>query len=597
MPEQPSDETIPTGHPHVVAERYEILRRIGEGAVFVVFRARDRKTGNAVALKCLQPALAADERLSEILISESRALRALRHPNVVSILDAGRDGATVYVVAELVEGTSLAERIRQAAPLPVAVCVDIALEISQALAQAHQQGFIHGDLRPSNVFLAPDGRARVAGFGLARALSASSDVRMNSVLRWVQCMAPEVTEGAPARAESDIYSLGCVLYEMLTASPLFTADNAIVLALKHAREAPRPVRQVNPSIPPALSDVVMRSLEKDPARRISSTDEMRTLLRMAQDALRYNKPLDYTPAHLLTPATQPAADEADLGDDASVPRYLVILRNIVLTLVGAGFVFSVYFLYTLLQPQKDVPVPEVVGMPMEQAQRLLSSRDLQSNVVERESTRPAGTVLNQEPDANKSVKPGRMVTLFVSRGPKMVEVPAITEMSLERADQIAQSAGLRVRKNGEVFSDTVQKGYVIDQTPNAGERVKPGQTVKVTVSKGPEPIPEPEPPPAPEYPIAPAPYYQPTVPGQGAAPPVRPTGRLRTFKISFQVPASGYESPVNVRIVVLDERGEFTVVDEQRALGDTVQKTIEGVGERVIIRVFLNGVFYSEEVK
>jgi len=598
MPEPFTGGTSPPAQTSLIAGRYELVQRIGEGALFSVFRATDRETGQDIAVKCLKPALARDDRFVASLLEEARAARVLHHRNIVRVLDAGQDEHVVYVVTEYVAGTSLRDRIRRTAPLPVAVAVDIATEIADALSHAHQQGAVHGAVRPNNVLITSEGHVKVSDFGLARAISASADVELNSVLRWVQCMSPEVAEGSRPSPSSDTYSLGCVLYEMLTGSPLFPGDNAIVVALKHAREAPRPLLQANPSVPAALSAIVMQSLEKDATHRFTDATTMLAELRRVQDALRYNKPLDYTPAHVLTPVTNPPEPEYVDEDEDDVPRPLIILRNILLTLVGVGFVLIFYFMYGLLQPQKDVPVPEVIGRPSEEAKSILAQRDLQWTVMERESTRPAGEVLNQDPDPNQSVKPGRTVTLYVSRGPKMVSVPAVTEMSLERAEQIAQAVGLQVMKNGEAYSEDTQQGYVIDQIPGPNEKVKPGKLVKVTVSKGPEPEPEPPPPPQPEYPPDyTTPNYSPPPGGMAPTPPVQRTGRLRSFNISFQVPTKGYEEPVEVQIVVMDERGEATVVDEQHRLGEFVTKRIEGVGERVIIRVYLNNTFYSEEVK
>lgn len=593
MPDSPTDGPGAPGSANNIAGRYALTRKVGDGALFTVYEASDRQTGQTVAVKVLRPAFMRDAALVESLLAEATAARSLHHHNIAGVLDAGQDQRAVYIVTEFVAGDSLQDRLVRGEALPMAVAVNIAAAVADALAHAHQQGMVHGDLRPQNILFASDGQVKVTDFGLARALAASDALEPSSVLQWVRCMAPEVAEGQPASPTSDTYSLGCVLYEMLTGAPAFPGENALVVALKHAREMPRPVRQANSSVPPALAAVVNRALEKTADRRFPDAAAMLVPLRQAQDALRYNKPLDYTPAHVLTPLTTPQPHE-DVEEEEPVPRSLVILRNIVLTLIGVIITGSIFYLYTVLQPQKDVPVPEVVGKTTDEARRLLGESNLQWTVMERESARPAGEVLNQQPDAGQSVKPGRIVTLYVSRGPQLISVPAVTEMSLDRAEQIAQDAGLVVKRTASEFNEDVQEGYVVSQTPGPNEKVKPGRIVKVVVSKGPKPPPEPEPEPEPQFPIAPAyPSVQPVAP----LPPEQRTGRPRSFNISFQVPAQGYQEPVMVQVFVFDERGENAVAEERRRLGDVVTKRIDAVGERVLIRVYLNGQFFSEETK
>lgn len=576
----------------VIAGRYELEQRLGEGALFDVARARDRETGRIVAVKILKTAISRDRRYAARLVAEAKATEPLENAHIARVLDSGQDDGSVCIVTEYVPGANLRDRIRRTAPMPVAVAVDIAVEIAEALAAAHTRGIVHGDLRPENVLLTQQGNVKVADFGLSRAMAASLDLQQNSMLRWVQCASWEAAEGEMPTPASDAYSLGCILYEMLTGSPVFPGENAIVVALKHAKDEPRPVDDVNPSVPQPLAEFVMRCLQKEPNARYADGAAMLADLRRIQDALRYNKPLDFTPTQVLKPVTHTKRPERkeEYYDDGD-PKIVVIMRALILMLIGAGVVAVCVFLYNLLQPQKDIIVPEVIGRDKTEAQQILLDKGLQSNLSIRESQRPAGEVLNQDPEPNQSVKPNRTIILFVSKGPRMATVPALTEMSIDRAREIAAGAGLAVKKTREKNSDDVQKGYVLDQDPPAAEQVSPGSTVKVTVSLGPEPPPIPVPPPDTLYPDTG------TVPGTANGSPGGPSGRPRSFKISFQIPAAGYEEPVEVQLVILDERGTTTVADEQHQLGEVVTKNVDTVGERVHIRVFLNGKLYSEEVK
>jgi serine/threonine-protein kinase len=587
MPDTQSNRAA--GASPIIAGRYQLEQRTGEGALFDVARATDRESGRTVAVKILKSALAKDRRYAARLVAEAQATQVLTDSRIAHVLDAGQDGGTVCVIAEFVEGTSLRERIRRTAPMPVAVAVDLAVEIAGAVASAHAKGIVHGDLRPENVLITPDGDVKVTDFGLAHAIAASPDIQMNSVLRWVQCASPEAAAETPVTPASDVYSLGCILYEMLTGVAVFPGENAIVVALKHSKDAPRMVDVVNPSIPRSLAGVVMRCLEKNPGARYENADALLGALKQIQDASRYNKPLDFTPSQVLKPVTHIQRTEIPYEDEDELPRYQVIIRNIMLMLIGVGIVAICVFLRNVLTPPPSVSVPAVIGQSVDDARRTIEGLGLQVTVKELNNQRPAGEVLNQDPEPNATVKAPRQVMLVVSKGPKMAIVPPLTEMTYERAAELAAQAGLTPKKTVK-YSDDVPKGNVIDQTPPAADQVLPGSTVKLTVSKGPEP----PPPPAP---------VETLYPGAGAPPtdttgaPAAPTGRQRSFKVSFQIPSSGYDEPVEVQLVVIDDRGENTIADEQHHLGEVVTKQVDTVGDRVRLRVYLNSKLYSEEIK
>lgn len=587
MPDTQSNRSAGTAP--IIAGRYELEKRTGEGALFDVARATDRESGRIVAVKILKQALARDRRYAARLVAEAKATEILTDSRVARVLDAGQDVGTVCVISEFVEGTSLRDRIRRTAPMPVSVAVDIAVEIAGAIAAAHAKGIVHGDLRPENVLITPSGGVKVTDFGLVHAIAASPDIQMNSVLRWVQCASPEATAEAPVSPASDIYSLGCILYEMLSGVSVFPGENAIVVALKHSKDAPRMVDVVNPSVPRSLAEVVMRCLEKDPAARYPDGEALLADLKQIQNASRYNKPLDFTPSQVLKPVTHVPQPEIPYEEDDELPRYQVIIRNLMLMLIGVGIVAICVFFYNALTPTPPVIVPGVIGQNLDDARRAIEGVGLQVVTKELYNQRPVGEVLNQDPEPNASVKAPRHVTLVVSKGPKLSLVPALTEMTYERAAELAAQAGLIVKKS-QKFSDDVPKDNVIEQSPAATELVSPGATVRLTVSKGPEPAP---PPPAPDT------FYS----GTGAPPsdvpgtPVAPTGRPRSFKVSFQIPSTGYEDPVEVQLVVIDDRGENTIADEQHHLSEVVTKQVDTVGDRVRLRVYLDNKLYSEEVK
>lgn len=598
-----SAHTGDTTAPTLIGGRYEVLHSIGEGAFFRVYKARDTRTTTTVVVKALKPSLAGNADLADRLEEEARALADVSHPRIVRVLDVVRENGAVYLVNEWVAGMSLAERIRRAAPMPPDAAVDLATDVTRALAAAHALGLVHGDVRPENVLIGGDGHARLDDLAASRAVTAQGGVDRRNVLRWVQCSAPEVLAGTAPTAAADTYGVGALLQWMLTGQPPFPGDNAIVVALKVEKDLPRPPSSLNAGIPPVLEAVVAQCLDKDARRRYPEAGSLLADLVRIQDGLRSNRPLDWTPAQTLRPVP-PAPRSAPAQDhrtEYEVPRYLVVLRNLLLMLIGVGIMLSLWSLYKLFQPVQDVAVPDVIGQDQDLATRLLSTRDLTAAPRDVESDKPKGEVVNQNPQAGAIRKPGSTVTIYVSRGPRLVTVPNVTEMSVERARELGTNAGVKVHKSEEAYDDTIQKGYVISQEPGAGEQVPPGSRVKIVVSLGPKPLPPPPPVAPPPVDTGTAPAWG--APDAGAAPPAAaapalPAGaKVRSFNVRFQIPTTGYQEPVGMQIVVVDQRGETVPVDEQRRLGEFVSRRIDAVGDRVTVRVYLNGTLFSQETR
>lgn len=591
MPESQTDQDrIPSGEK--LGARYEVDHLIGRGTLFDVYRARDIEDGQWVALKVLKPALSVNLAFCNELEKRARAVQSLVHPNIVRILDVFRARHSVCIVTEYVAGMTLAERIERTSPMPVDAVLEIGARVSDALAFAHENGMAHGDLRPQNILLGGDGRIKISDFGLTHAVSVTTESQMQSVLHWVQCMAPEVCEGGEPTPASDVYSLGCVLYWMLTGTPPFPGDNAIVVALKHAKETARPIERTNPASPSALNDIVTMSLGKEPKDRPENGRAVQRMLsRIHRPRTISEEPAPgvVVPEAPLRSAPPPSQVREEVG---GVPRFLIWIRNLLLMALGVGVVLSGVLLYRIFQPVKDVQTPSLVGLSEEQAIQMLTDMQLRGASRIRESSRPTGEVLSQSPESGTMVKPGRVITLYVSRGPRMVSVPNVTEMSLDRARELATQANLTVKKTSDRWSETVQEDYVIEQEPSEGEQVKPGSTIRVVVSKGPEPLP-----PEPEPTWSLGPYTGADAGSIPSTPPELRTARARRFNMTIDIPSKGIEEPVQLLIVVGDENGENIVTDEQRKLGEKVIKRIDAVGEKVKVRVYLNGVLFSEGVR
>ena len=259
VPMTPAAETI--------ADRYDLSEILGRGGMSVVYRAVDRVLDRTVAVKVLPAAFAEDPTLVERFAREARAAASLNHPNIVAVYDSGTDRSVHYIVMELVAGVDLAQALRDRGPLPVAEAAEIAAEIADALAAAHAAGIVHRDVKPANVMVQPSGSIKVLDFGIARARDDAELTRATTVLGSAPYMAPEVALGGSADERSDIYSLGCVLYEMLTGGPPFMADLPLAVMHQHANVEPRPVRTLRPEVPAALDELTLRMLAKQPDER------------------------------------------------------------------------------------------------------------------------------------------------------------------------------------------------------------------------------------------------------------------------------------------------------------------------------------------
>src|SRR6185295_16988011 len=318
--------------------RYRVIKRLGSGGMADVYLVEDQDLGRQVALKLLYRHLAEDVQFVERFRREASSAAGLQHPNIVSIFDRGEWNGTYYIAMEYVEGHTLKEVIRERGPAPPEAASDILLQILRAARFAHQRGVVHRDLKPQNVLIDGDGRVQVADFGIARA-GASDMTETGSIMGTAQYLSPEQAQGRPVDARSDLYSIGIVLYEMLTGRVPFDAESPVTVALKQVSESPIPPREIDPSIPPALEGVVLRALEKDPAQRFADADEFIEALHRARVA----------PEEVLVTAPVPMEEILEEEERSSRRWWLWLLILLALAAIAFG-------LYTLLTPeQKKVP--------------------------------------------------------------------------------------------------------------------------------------------------------------------------------------------------------------------------------------------------
>lgn len=492
--------------------RYEIIRRLGSGGMADVFLARDTHLGREVAIKTLYRRYANDDEFVARFRQEAQSAAGLNHPHIVSIYDRGEAEGTYYIAMEYLEGKSLKQVISENGVLAPALAIDISEQILQALQFAHQNNVIHRDIKPHNIVINGRNQLKVTDFGIARAGSAARMTETGSIIGTAQYLSPEQAKGLAVEQGSDLYSLGIVLYEMLTGKVPFEGENPVAIALKHLSEAPVPPQTLNQEIPDNLNAVVMKALAKDPANRYQDAAEFMDDLERCRRELPVVAPLpddDTAMTAVIAPAAAAgvgaavgagAAGAAASGtDDAETMvrpgtgareekgrRKIVYVWLMLAIIAFAALAAGAYYMAFV---NRGVPVPDVVGLDQAQAESILKAEGFAVEVEAEEysDTVAAGKVIKQKPGAGDKLKRDGTVRLVISRGSNKVTVPDLLGQSVSYAESKLQEVGLNPDRQPDAFSDSVPEGGIISQDPPPGTEVQKGSSVKYVVSKGGEP--------------------------------------------------------------------------------------------------------------
>lgn len=499
----------------VIDNRYEISRELGGGGMARVYLAHDAVLGRDVALKILRDQFAEDAEFAERFKREAQSAASLTHPNIVSVYDRGEsEDGTAYIAMEHVGGGTLKEHITREGALAPEEASRLALQVAEALGLAHRRGVIHRDIKPHNVLLTePHGAqadasadAKVTDFGIARAAASTTISQTSRVMGTASYMSPEQALGESLDHRTDLYSLGVVLYEMLTGELPHTAESPVAVSLKHVNDTPRPPREANPDVPRDLEAITMKLLEKAPDDRYRSAPELAHDLRRVRDglppaiadagaAMTQPQPTRAFKRHAPTPPAR--------GRRNGMLRGVFALALVLLVLLGGWALSQSFqdfgFQNVLGGAPSGAEVPNVKGDSQAQAQRELEAAGLKAKIREQESSAAQdGTVLRQTPAAGDRAGKGSVVTLTVGSGPALVEVPDLFRMSGGEAKAALERAGLGVGSVRELSSAIVPAGEVLEQGVAAGTSVPRGTDVDVGVSTGPAPVSVPEATPTPE---------------------------------------------------------------------------------------------------
>jgi len=484
----------------ILGNRYELLEKIGEGGMSTVFKAKCNILNRFVAVKVLKKEYSSDEEFVEKFKREATAVASLSDNNIVNIYDVGSQGDINYIVMEYVKGKTLKQIIKEDGKLSTRDAVKIAIQIGKALECAHRNNIIHRDIKPHNVLVTGEGVVKVTDFGIAKASTSVTITNSSKILGSAHYFSPEQARGSVVDCRTDIYSLGIVLYELVTGRVPYDAESPVSVALKHIQEPVVPPKQINEYISDSLNKLILKAMEKEPIKRYQSVTDMIFDLKRIQN----NKELDIIIHDFDEDATR-ILDSNDvnskLGKDVKadkIPRNRnnsnesknkkkILIPAFIILLLVVGSVLG-YFAYNKIAGNSGTAVvPQIVGLNQNEAKNLVEDKKLKFVLIGKEkSDKPEGTVIRCYPDQGTSVKVGSDVRVSVSGGTSNLTIPNVKNMDLTSAKDIITKAGLKVGNITTAASDTIAKDYVISQSPDPDSNAKENAKVDMVVSTGPQ---------------------------------------------------------------------------------------------------------------
>ena len=487
----------------LIANRYEIIEKVGNGGMATVYRAKDHILNRFVAVKILKDEFTTDDEFIRRFRSEAQAVASLNHPNIVGVYDVGNEGNLYYIVMELVQGKTLKEVIQKEGKLSWKWSINVAIQIASALETAHKNNIVHRDIKPHNIIITEEGIAKVTDFGIAKAVSNSTITAFGATIGSVHYFSPEHARGGFTDAKSDLYSLGVVMYEMLTGKVPFDADTPVSIALMHMQEQAIPPITLNPNIPNSVNKIVIKAMQKDVNLRYQSAAEMLKDLNMAlknpdgnfvfmKDA-ENDFPTQKIPTMYDSDMSRENPEKKGQNNQKKESKFKSFIKNhkILSFIIGAIILFTLTILATYyglqLTQVKEVLVPNLIGITKEEAKTKAEEAKLVYTELEPQFSPdvPEGYVISQDPRyiENYKVKEKSEIKVVISKGQELTNVPKVVGMKKEEAITALQEANL-LSEVVEETSKTVEEGYVISQEIEPNKQVNAGETVKIHVSIG-----------------------------------------------------------------------------------------------------------------
>ena len=458
----------------IIKERYEITQLLGEGGMSYVYKAIDKQLQRTVAIKTLKPNYVEQEKFVERFKREAQTAANLNHPNIVQIFDWGI-GDEPFFVMEYIEGNTLTSIIANKRTISMNDILFIGAQVSSGLQAAHSKGLVHRDIKPGNIMITPQGKVKVTDFGIVSLQNEESDItKTGSILGTASYISPEQAQGKPVSKESDLYSLGTVLYELITGRPPFDGDTPIATATKHITDKPEKLSTYRADIPKGIENAVLKLLHKYPKDRFKNAEDLRAVLLQQKTQLQ---------------AIQTQENLVDLTSPKIKYRFTLPALVISLSIV-VGTIWTLSRIFDGLPvdggAQVVINVPDLTGSSQTEALNDLQNLGFKVGIENSAHPEvPEGSVIRTQPPANTSTNPDTLVTIIVSVGPEAYPIPYVVDIETARAVYVIEESGFTVGQKIEVNDDNVPIGFVISQNPIAGKKMGPGSTVDLVVSSGP----------------------------------------------------------------------------------------------------------------
>ena len=465
----------------IIAERYEIIEKIGSGGMSVVYRAKDLKLDRYVTFKVLRAEHLENEAFIRRFIVEARAVASLNHPNIVNVYDVGQEGDINYIVMEFIDGVTLKELIVKKAPFDNVETLGVAIQIASALSHAHKSGIVHRDIKPQNVLVTASGTVKVTDFGIARSINAQTQTISGSTMGSVHYFSPEQAKGGYVDDKSDLYSLGIVMFEMATGALPYDGEESVAVALMHVNDPLPDMVELNPYISKSVESIILRLTQKAAAARYGSADKTLSDLRMA-----------ITKPDMIMGLADADEEDADIedADETEAPAGFLVRFKIELAAIATAIVIIVILIFAVRplfsRPQTDfVKIPNLVGLTYEAAVERAANARLDTEILEQryDEDAEAGIVLKQNYAVDGNLEPGDVIGIVISLGPQREVVPNVTNIELSVAESRLSQTSFGFEVEYEYSTDTAF-GIIISQEPAAETLAVPGEKIVLTVSRG-----------------------------------------------------------------------------------------------------------------